>query len=165
MTWEIPIAYQSRDQTISEALECQVDRRFKGDEHRIFIGLLLTADHRLKTMGQLEAHIKGLDPDAGRHCSTGSASPLGYRPPAKWSKPNGSARYSATTHRDRRRNRPETTRARRCRLATPLTARRHPSTRRGSLAPFPRTVGSAPSTATRRLLRTWNLGRPGRPFK
>lgn len=67
MSWSIPFASQSRDQTISEALEDGVDRIFQGEEHRVFIELLFAApDLRVSTMGQLKAHIEGLDQDGRR---------------------------------------------------------------------------------------------------
>ena len=66
MSWEIPFAYQSRDQTLSEALECGVDRVFEGEDYAVFIKLLFATDLRVETMGHLEAHIKGLDRDGRR---------------------------------------------------------------------------------------------------
>jgi hypothetical protein len=65
MSWQIPLAHQGRSQTLSEALECGVDRAFEGEEHRVFIQLLLSPPvPGLRTMGELEDHLEGLDQDS-----------------------------------------------------------------------------------------------------
>ena len=67
MSWSIPIAYQSRDQTTTEALEAGVDQKFEGEERSVFIELLFNPpDPRIRTMGELEDHFEGRDQDGRR---------------------------------------------------------------------------------------------------
>jgi hypothetical protein len=61
---QLQIPYQSRDQTISDAIAANVDRALEGEDRRITFRLLF--DSRFQTMGQLLDHVSALDTDGRR---------------------------------------------------------------------------------------------------
>jgi hypothetical protein len=60
----IAIPYQSREQTITEALAAGVERALEGEERDVATWLLLQA--KQETMGQLLDHVESLDEDGRR---------------------------------------------------------------------------------------------------
>ena len=75
MSWEIKIPFQSRDQTISEAIEAHVDQSLEGEDRAIVFQLFLTSE--FKTLGELIDHIESLDADGRRELLNKKRAELG----------------------------------------------------------------------------------------
>ena len=63
MSWSLPIPFQSRDQTVIEALANRVERALPVEERPVATQLLLSAEQ--KTIGELCDYVESLD-GAGR---------------------------------------------------------------------------------------------------
>jgi hypothetical protein len=66
MTWSIQIPYQSRDQTIADALASGVDRAIERGEDRDVVSMLLLQASEFRNMGALIDHVESLDADGRR---------------------------------------------------------------------------------------------------
>ena len=75
MSWEIKVPFQSRDQTIPEAIKAHVDQSLEGEDRDIAFQLLLTT--QAKTMGELIDQIESLDGEGRRHLLNRKRAELG----------------------------------------------------------------------------------------
>ena len=75
VTWEIRVPYQSRDQTIIEAIEAHVDQALEGEDREVAFQLLFIA--RFKTMGELIDHVESLDTEGQRRVLDGARKAAG----------------------------------------------------------------------------------------
>jgi hypothetical protein len=66
VTWSIPIPYQSRDQTITEAISANVERALDGEEREVAFQILFDPPPGLKTVGDLLNHIEKLGAEGRR---------------------------------------------------------------------------------------------------
>jgi hypothetical protein len=75
MSWEIKVPFQDRSQTITEALEANVDQALEGEDRDIAFQLFLTTD--FKTLGELIDHVESLDADGRRQLLNKKRAELG----------------------------------------------------------------------------------------